>query len=126
MGDHLPVRDRGSPGQGQRVSWVRDRASPGQGQSVSRSGTEGLLVRDRASPGWGPSDREVTCGKARPPADLVQLPGADGQFLQEVLWGAPGGDAVGLLDVLGLGPLQDGRDVLLWVLDLLHLDLRRT
>lgn len=56
--------------------------------------------------------------------DLKQFSGAKGKLFQEIFGGAPGWNTVCLLDVLCFRPLQHRSDVILWVSDLLHLDLR--
>lgn len=55
--------------------------------------------------------------------DLQKFPSAHRQLLKKVFSRVPSGNAVGLLNVFRLGPLQHGPNVLLWVLDLLHLNL---
>lgn len=55
---------------------------------------------------------------------LEQFSRAKGQFFQEILSRAPGWDVIGFLYVFGFCSLQNCTDVILWVTDLLHLDLR--
>lgn len=56
-------------------------------------------------------------------SDLHKFPSTKCHLLKEVFRRAPTGDAVSLLNVFWLGPLQYCPNVLLWVLDLLHLNL---
>lgn len=55
--------------------------------------------------------------------NLQKFPCAKRQFLKKVISTVPSRDAVGLLNVFWFGPLQYCTDVLLWVLDLFHLNL---
>lgn len=54
---------------------------------------------------------------------LEQFSHAKGQLFQEILSRAPGWDVIGFLYVFSFCSLQNGADVILWVTDLLHLDL---
>lgn len=56
-------------------------------------------------------------------SDLQKFPSAKCQLLKKLFGRIPSGDAVSLLNVFWLGPLQYCLNVLLWVLDLLHLNL---
>lgn len=56
-------------------------------------------------------------------SDLQKFPSAKCQLLKKVFSRVPSGDAVGFLNIFWLGPLQYCPNVLLWVPDLLYLNL---
>lgn len=57
--------------------------------------------------------------------NLQELPSPKREFLQKIFRGVPRGDAVSLLNVFWLRTLQYRANVLLWVFDLLNLNLHK-